>query len=375
MDLLILTGGLLMLSVMVVTGLTLIASGDGVRQLIDRCFVLLVAIPEMLRNGCARVITAVREFLANAAKSVGLTGEHTIQRVVGGVVLTLCTLLGVAVTALTLVVTLMGVMGSADNGLIDLLPLGVDTLMALELVAATILFGLLFFDVIGVTHITKFFAGETLSPAKKYSFGALFAAGLVVCISLLGAAGYIRGEALLSDMNAPAPAAQAPASVYVPGETVAAGPSVVGTVTADPPMTQGYIRAMTALMVGIPAVSAVAGATGFVGILPLIGLLIKGFVFVLTVLTVGIGWLMGHVGAIIVNHLYNLAYRFYDLFIQAAEGIKARFSKATPPQDIPRAQQGDNAPQAPQQAARPAAEGQHAEASAPKDDPNWNPLA
>lgn len=371
----LLSVGILMVGLI---GLTLASSGQTVRELIDRFFMFFLAVPEMLRNGCAHVIGKTTAFIKRSAASVGLAGEHTIQRIIGSIVLTVATALGVMVSLLTLIITFMGVYGVSDNGFLESLPVSVEVLMAMELIAGVILFGMLLLDVVGVTHITKFFTADNLSRVRKYAFGTIFAAGLIVSIGLLGLGGVIRADALTS-----APILSDSGDVSAVSDENRIG-GEEGTVS----IPESYQTSAKILMTGIPIVSAIAGAAGFCGVLPFLAMVIKFILFVPVVLGLGILWVIGYAGHVLVNLIYNFIYALANVFITLGETIKGWLSKkparvgpplpggisGTQPTDktVIASRLTDAPASAAQQPAEPVQPGSPMYDSGDK---NWNPLA
>jgi len=312
--------------------LTLLSSGETVRNLVDRLFMIPLGVPEMVRNGSRTVIDKTRAFTKASAESTGLCGEHAVQRIIGAIILTLCTILGIGVSILTLILTLMGAYGAGENELIGMLPLSVETLMAIELVAGLILFGVLLLDVLGTTHVTKFFSADNLSKAKKYVYGGIFGAGLVASITLLGIGGVMRGMSYQSTPVAEAATDTAGVSVGGGGVEITPETELESTV---PEIPEGYTRALKTLTVGIPVTSAVAGTAGAVGIIPFLAMLIQLPLFFIITLGFGIIWAVSYCIHVIINLIYNFCYQLANIFIAFGETLKARMAVTKNPQTPP----------------------------------------
>lgn len=311
--------------------LTLMSSASAVRPLIERFFVIILSIPEMIRNGCAYVISHTKRFFMDSASSTGINGQHKVQRIVGSILLTVFTAISIFVSVLMLMVTLGGFLDSEGDSLIEMLPVSLESLMAIELVSAIIIFGICLLDILKVTHVTKFFSPEFLSKPLQYIFGGIFAFSVIFSTYMLGTGGLLRSEALFSSSLNEAVAVKPDdvSSVYIPGDT--ASETQTSNKISDPhvlidkPVANSTKNSITVLMVGIPTISAIAGLFGAVGIIPFAGMFLSGLTFIIVGLFFGLLWIIGHVGVVIVNHLYSFFFSLLDIFIQMAENIRIKF--------------------------------------------------
>lgn len=395
--------------------LTTISNAETVRGLIDRFFMIFMSIPEMLRNGCSFVFKYLRGFLVESARSIGVNGEHRIQRICGAILLPVLTLLGVLVTILTMVITLMGVFGSEGNDLISILPVSPETLIAIELVSVVILYGMLLLDILGVTHTTKFYSPEYLPKVLKYVLAGIFAMGVLGSVYLLAIGGIIRSESFFSsNAQAVSPAEIGAQSndgqmIYMPNnqnstvDTQVKGLSAVEAEVQDTHVEYSpeYRSALSKLFIGTPIISAFAGLFGAVGLLPFGGLLISGLSFIPALVILGPFWFIGHVGVTLTNLIYNWVRNYLDIFIQRAEAARnregvANNNPANNPPPAPPSVTESNSPdisdrtESPQEGTannspageQPAAssnpnESQQGQTENPvysQNDPNWNPL-
>jgi hypothetical protein len=121
---------------------------------------LLVEIPiELIRrpltlilHATDHVITSARDILKRTAASVGISGEHAIQRIVGGILLTGTSCISFYVDYLLAKETFSGIFGTHSNSF----GLGIESMAAISLIGSLFVFGLLLFDTIRVTHATIF---------------------------------------------------------------------------------------------------------------------------------------------------------------------------------------------------------------------------
>jgi hypothetical protein len=315
--------------------LTVISNPQFVRSLIDRFFLIILCIPELLRNGCSYVFNHIRSFFRNSAYSVGLSGENNIQRIIGAILLTFCTLVAIIVSVLILIITLEGIFNSgiSRNSIANVLPIPVEILMGIELVAASILFGMLLLDLLGVTHLTKFYSPIYLSRYLRYIFGVIFVIGLIFSFYLLASGGYIRYASLLFNKEEASidSTFQTDSSLYIPDQTI----NNVDNIKTDENKQNvnsenfavnldTYNTSIKTLMVGIPISSGLSGLFGAIGLIPFGSMLISGLSFIIVAVLLGPIWLISHALVVLINHIYNFVFNFLNIFIQIGEGLKWR---------------------------------------------------
>lgn len=397
-----------------VTHLTNISNAEAVRGLIDRFFMIFMSIPEMLRNGCALVFRHLFRFFTEAARSTGVTGEDRFQRIAGAILLTVSSILGSIATTLILMITFQPLFGDGSEELMSVLPVSPEALIAIEVLLAGIMYGMLLLDVIGVTHITKFYSPEYLSNISKhlkYIMACIFVIGTLGSAYVLVLGGVIRLESFFSNAQAVPPAeisAQAndgqaiymPNSQNVPVEAQGQGLLAVEADADDAHVEYSpkYRNAISKLFLGTPLVSFFAVLFGAVGLLPFSGLLISGLSFIPALVILGPFWAIGRIGMVLVNHIYSFVRYYLDIFIQRAETTRNRAGLANnnpgdnpPPSpsvanpassdtpagtDIPQGSAG-NVPAGEQPAATASsneAQSQTESTIYAQNDPNWNPL-
>ena len=301
--------------------LTTISNAETVRGLIDRFFMIFMSIPEMLRNGCAFVFRRLWEYCREAARSTGVSGEHKSQRIMGAILLTVATILGSIVTTLILMITLQPMFGSEDNELISMLPVSPEVLIAVEVLLVGIMFGMLLLDLLGITHITKYYSPDylsTISKYFKYIFTGIFVIGTLGSAYLLVMGGVIRLESFLSNAQAVSPVEISAQSndgqmIYMPNgqnpleDLQGQGLSAVEADVHDIPVEYSpqHQNAISKLFIGTPLVSFFAVLFGAVGLLPFGGMLISGISFIPALVILGPFWAIGHVGMILINRIYD----------------------------------------------------------------------
>ena len=397
-----------------VTHLTTISNAETVRGLIDRFFMIFLSIPEMLRNGSFFVFRSLWEYCREAARSTGVNGEHRIQRIVGAILITLFTLISILVSILVLAITLEAPFGSENQELVSMLPVSPETLIAVELVFAGILFGIFLLDILKVTHVTKFYSPDHLPAVLTYIFAGIFTIGILGSAYILMMGGNIRVESFFNSKAQALPAYQVdvpsndgqiinrPNDQINPAEMQRQGLIPEEADVQDIPVEYSpeYRKALSRLLIGTPLISFFAGLFGAVGLLPFCGLLISGLSFIPALVILGPFWAIGRVGMALVNHIYTLVRYYLDIFIQRAETARNREGASNnnpannPPPPPPSAAES-NSPdtsgrtESPQDMAnnspagdQPAAasnsggtqQGQEENPIYSQNDPNWNPL-
>ena len=396
--------------------LTTISNAETVRGLIDRFFMIFLSIPEMLRNGCAFVFRRLWEYCREAARSTGMSGEHKSQRIMGAILLTAVTILGSIVTALILMITLEPMFGSEGNELNSVLPVSPEVLIAVEVLLAGIMFGMLLLDLLGITHITKYYSPDylsTISKYFKYIFTGIFVIGTLGSAYLLVMGGVIRLESFLSNAQAVSPSEISAQSndgqiIHMPNgqdsleNLQEQGLSAVEADVHDTPVEYSpqHQNAIAKLFIGTPLVSFCAVLFGAVGLLPFGGMLISGISFIPALVILGPFWAIGHVGVILINRIYDWARNYLDIFIQRADAARNREGASNnnpannPPPPPPSAAESNspetsvrsespqdmanNSPASEQPAAASnSGEPQQGQGENPiysQNDPNWNPL-
>jgi hypothetical protein len=124
----------------VVVLLTILSSGDTVRDILAGPFRVLLALPTLLRDGSFRVIRYTYGFMTRSAQSVGLTGEHGIQRIAGALLLSICSITGILVSFAILLVTFQSIFGVDTYSVLESLPFSTEELMPLTLLLQRLYF-------------------------------------------------------------------------------------------------------------------------------------------------------------------------------------------------------------------------------------------
>lgn len=334
MDILIAVIGLLALIPLSLMALTFMSTGEIVRGLIQDFFGIFVSIPQMLRNGCQQVLQRLVGFVRSACISTGIAGEHTIQRIVGGLLLTFFTLLGAIVAFATMAVTMEGIFGAASSAVMAMLPVSLESLIALEMVTSALVFGMLLLDILGVTHLTKFYSPDHLWKPLRYALTIIFTVGTLYSIYLGVMGGYIRWAATVS--TTPAEAAEKvdpeefkPALLQDKGNTIiAAEDDAEDSNSSDTAVVnEVQSKALKTLMEGIPLISYGVSVFGGVGLIPFFGAVIVGIPLIAAMLPIFLFRLISDALIIFFTAVYSFAANLMNIFIQFAETIKNWLSR------------------------------------------------
>lgn len=412
MDFIIAVFAAISLSAISVLLLTLMASAESVRELFGRMFLIFHTPLEMLRDGCKTVLSKAWGYVKTAGSSLGISGEHWVQRLIGSILIAVASTLGVIVGTLGLMVGLEGAFSSPETSILEYIPVPVEILMAIEMAVAGFLFGLLLLDVLNVTHLTKFYSPEHLPKWLKHTFTGVFLAGTLYSIYLFGLSGVVRASSLISG-NSQAMASSInlnngndQSMVYIPNEKNSEAVNAQGNITVDSslsePISEGYIKSTTHLMVGIPVVAIFSGILSGVGLIASGGLILVTPIFLISSIFFGSFWLFGSAGMRIVELIYNFVLSFFNMFINLGDSIKRRIwgnrveqtqtqgqdnaasqtqqphqtieepveQRAASNETILQEQDGNNA----QEASPEETDNQHTDPIYSQHDPNWNPL-
>ena len=325
--------------------LSVMAPQDAVQAFLENLMVFIQAPAAMLRDGAAAVLRRVWSWTQAAARSVGIEGPHWVQRLVGAAIIPAVSLLGIVVGTLNLMAIVGGIFGSAADAVLNAIPVPLELLTAAELMSAALLFGMLWLDTLGITHMTGYFAfeddtsteaqqgtgqGEDDRPGNipwaKYTFAGIFALGTILSISLFGVSGMMRDALLFSGTEpalaagGPSPPASPDGAIYEPG----ASPAYDAGAASDDAYDSGSLAAAPSsgryeemagiLLVAIPLISVTAGVFAGVGFISAGALLLVVPVLLLVGGIMGPIWVTGYFLARMVDLLYNLMLTIFGIF-------------------------------------------------------------
>lgn len=317
--------------------LALFLPPDRIRELLQRFFLIVQGPADMLRQGSQTVLQNSWVTMQSAAHSVGISGEHWIQRLVGGIVISAAALLGLFVGTLNLMVVIGGVFGTAADKVIDNLPLSLETLTAIELGVAAFVFGFLLLDTLDITHTTKFYSGSNLKSWLKYLLRILFVLLTLYSIYLFTSSGIVRTESIFSQAEAKISVSQTSNEtnndiIFFPkSQTNNISPSEIDH-SANEEITissEAYKSAANHLMIGIPIISVTSGIFAGVALIVFIAMLITFPLFLTIAIIAGIGWLIAVFVIRMIDLIYNFVLALVNFFTELGEPIRQRFTDQT----------------------------------------------
>ena len=303
--------------------LSLKVSDYKVKAWIDRLFNILTFIPESIRKGPEYGIRKTMHCIRWTNESFGVHGEDGGQRITGSFIYFSITLLSIFASLLILIVTFDAIFGNGNSKILEYLPeyLNIEVIMAAELIFASILFGLVLFDIIGVTDLSKFFSPQKLSKNVRFVIGIITALCIFVSIYLFASAGNFRFHGAEIEINKQLnPETSTSAYAGNPDKNME---SSVDNNHVSP----SYLRSVKALTVLTPVIAFLATGFGSAGSLPLVNFVFIGIVFVLSMLLFGPIWVTGFIIEGIVVRISDFFRGFLYLIIDIASSQKKKETK------------------------------------------------
>lgn len=320
-----------------ITVLALVSPPERIRELLQRFFLFVQGPADMLRQGCRTVLQNSWAAMQQAAHSVGISGEHWVQRIVGGILISAAAILGLFVGTLNLMVVIGGVFGSAADTVVEHLPLSLETLTAIELGVAAFVFGFLLLDTLDITHTTKFYSGSNLKPWLKNSFSMIFVLGAIYSIYLFASSGIVRTESIFPQAEAGASVPKASnetttGAIYLPNSQtshIATSEINLGINEEATPVSEAYESAASGLMIGIPLVSVASGIFAGVALIVLASMVVTFPLFLAIGSIFGIGWSIAAFAVRMIDLLYNFVLAFVNFFAELGQSIRRLVTNRT----------------------------------------------
>jgi len=267
--------------------LALIAPHHSVKAWVDAFFRIFVFLPQSIKSGTGYVLKRIIYFINWTNRSFGIHSEGG-QRITGTIIYFFITCLSIFASFLILVVTFDAIFGDGRSIVLEYLPeyLNIEMIMAAELIFATILFGLVLFDILGITDLHMYFSPKHISKNIRYALGGGAILCIVLCIWLLGLTGNIRYFGASTDINQQTTA----------NEVIAASPhgtDTLGQEQSDVPPS--YARSVKALMYFVPMIAGAATFYGITGCLPILNFIMIAVVFIVSMFVFGPVWVLGYI--------------------------------------------------------------------------------
>jgi hypothetical protein len=285
---------MILLIVIIITLLGFVAKANHICDILESFMVVIGGPFFFISKFCWGALMKSWTILKHALTSAGISGNHWIQRFVGAIMISIVSLLGVTVGVLNLIIPIEGLFGIETDSILESLPISIEILTAIELAAAGFIFGFLLLDILGITHVLKFYTKEHLTPRMRSTFTILFLLGTIYSIYLFAVSGVIRIETVhvaedvaseqldISDLQIESVTAdsldQVP-NLELP-YNFDQGTDTMGS--------EGYMKASNKLLIGIPIVSITSGILAGVALIPAFALLILIPLFLCVSLLLGI---------------------------------------------------------------------------------------
>lgn len=320
---------------------------DRIRELLARFLTIALGPFELLREGSLAVISKAWQLMQTAARSVGIAGEHWVQRLVGALMLTALSGVCFFVDYLLARETINGLFGGTSQA--PLVGLSLEAMGAISLVTSLIIWGALLLDTLGMTHIT-IFSGDKYNQWLRRSVTVLAGFGFLLTAYLFAQLGGIRYDILQGD-SGPAPSAsmlQVPQAVAAPinspeemaeqiYESRQPDNQVLTMDQFQPEVSAGHIsrmpRSARAILVGMPISSSMAGLFSAVAIVPAMGMVITFPIFLTVAVIFGLFYVLAQAGNRLVNLIYNFLLMFANMFIDLGGrmGTRRQSGQVPPP--------------------------------------------
>lgn len=323
------------LNVMLVIGLgfifTLLVSGifmpvSQLRAGLEHALNLVAGgLVDPVRQASRTVLQVARRWMRTAARSVGICGEHYIQRSAGMILLAGAGILGLVVGFLNLAPMVGGLLGEGAETIMNLLPIPLETLMAAELLVAPFVFGILILDLAGWTHLTKFYGRDHLTnPWHRGVQAIILLAGFTFSIYLLSLSGPMRVE-LLEQTNTATETVETgdfDTGITVPGSSPSGselGGETLQSTTPEVEMSEApsLPQGTSLLLTGLPVVAAVTSVYTVTLVAAALGMLLTVPLFLAVAIPTGIVWGL----ASLAYGLFNVLYNFLLWLVNVAGGL------------------------------------------------------
>lgn len=264
-------------------------------------FMVIVQSPiDFIRNFSGNTLTVVRASLSKTLNSVGISGEHYFQRIIGAFLFTACFLLSNIVSFVTNSQTISGFLSSSipdeeklslAQGVMNFLMVNPEELITLELVAMIVLFAAMLLDIIGITHLSAFLSKERLNKWLRLSVGIILSVMTVYSVYLFFETGVTRANVVFAESNENS------------SEVVNTGDEELSTNSDN---QNEYSKSARTILIGIPIIAAVGDALSALGILPML-VLISVPIFIALIIPI---WIISSISNLL-STLLNYIYNFY----------------------------------------------------------------
>lgn len=307
---------------------------NSLRDLVAAGFAVAYRPLEVMRQSSRTALTGLRAWMRSQIENESeRKGEGAIYYVIGALFYTLFTavFLFCDIGVFCLIAAAMG-LGEGDFPFH--LPADTGTMTAMALVAASLFWGALFFDLVGVTRLAPW--RKALSPAWRKAVMGVCIFGFLLSVAIGSAMAYWRGWVVsfeMTEANAAVsatvdsaegtPAESFPGGIDLGAENTLAAPEAA--VTSAMPMPPLWL--IPASLVGLAVLSFTSTAFSMVSL----SLMLK-FVFLLAILLAGVVPLAVCSGiltllTLVVDAVFNLVRRAVDFIVEIGDLIMRPFGR------------------------------------------------
>jgi hypothetical protein len=314
-----------------VIGMSIFVPRENIMNILERLMVLLQAPFDFIRN----ILRQVTQFIWNnmivaSLSSVGVIREHWIQRLLGAIIFPLIFATGLVVLLMNNILTLGGIFGSDLSYLQNYIPVNVEVLMAIELVASIFASGAMILDVLGVSHFLKYISKETLNIPLRWVVGSIlsvmFIGGVYLCVIL----GILRTEMIYAGENNTAQVETMEnknSEILLPDNNLSTEDELIkentNSLVSQTNSNESEKNYTNIVMVGVPVVSNVTGFFAGLGIIPLGAILIVIPLF-LTQIIIGLFYQLFALICRVIDLVYNFMISVFNSLILIGQAIGNR---------------------------------------------------
>lgn len=267
-------------------------------DILARFMVIVQAPIDFLRTFSGSALTFLRTGFSKTLTSVGISGDHYFQRIIGAFLFTGCFLLSNIVSFVTNSQTISGFLSSElpneekislAQSVMNFLMVNPEELITLELVAMIVLFAAMLLDIIGITHLSVFLSKDRLNKWLRLSVGIILAVMTTYSIYLFFETGLTRANVVFAESN------------EITTEVTNTSDEEINNNDGN---QDEYSRSARTILIGIPIIAAVGDALSALGLLPMV-VLLSVPIFLALLLPI---WLFSRITNLlstVLNYIYN----------------------------------------------------------------------
>lgn len=329
-------GNLLLYPVLIIiagTGVCCFAArfADSLRQVLANFFALIHTPFQRILDGCGSVFRNIRQWIGKELKDESVKDEGSPTYFCIGAVL--YTILTVLFLFCDLGISLMTLEALGLEKYKLKLPLDASSLTALTLLSTSLFWGMILFDILGVTHVAPW--RKVLSRTNRQIMTGLSMAMIGIAVAIVIILGYWRGESMsfVPEVTASVPTVQDNTGFKTFGsDSLQMDQGSMNADSMDQSLEllakQEWVAKTT--MMSIAALSCISTAPAAVGLIKLFKFLTVMFVFILNVLLLpvaGLAWLM----TVLSNMVFAFVQSLLDLLVSIGSTILRQFGYEAQP--------------------------------------------